>query len=668
MAHTIDELKKTEIEDPEIAKTELHKLDHVIENYKKEIEEKESQKSVLEYQIRELEIDNKSKRELEKLGKQLEKLKSSLKEATDANYSSEDVHKMISDIENEISSMNHERGLLSQDITHTLMNIDHLSTSMHSIKIAIEKEKQSLNIESIEEYLVNLKKKANIEYQSAFDDLPITCTKEEFDEFYVCLKNQQRTLNITYEYGKGPIREVLKGMKKKEDIPSLIASSLLALESRQNAERLSIIDRLISHYAGIKISCEKECPLKFLQQELLELKDAKPIEEVKYTAEFYQMMKLSYDNISMVFHALSEQKEVIQKLPVDIQAMFTIDRLCDKIGNAEMIYDEKILNDLLSFLTERENYRKLEEEIAKVGIELEEKKKISRVGFLTEELDNEERKINSLKETLSIQQEQYSSLEEGISNRNEQKDEYLSMEEALSSYEDKRDAYEVLNQKIKKEKSLSLELTVLETELSSLYLMEKEFTENRYRLEANIQNYEHLSENLQVQKLTYEDYNNLKFACSNKTGIPLFYIKKYLKRTVSIANEIIDIAYHGDLMLDEFDIDEDKFDIPYIKNGIRIDDVSSASQGEESFFNLAISSALRSQSITRFNIGLFDEIDSEFDDNNRQHFIPVLEKTMELNGINQAFLITHNLMFRQYPVDIINLGDLHASTIAITYE
>ena len=69
------------------------------------------------------------------------------------------------------------------------------------------------------------------------------------------------------------------------------------------------------------------------------------------------------------------------------------------------------------------------------------------------------------------------------------------------------------------------------------------------------------------------------------------------------------------------------------------------------------------------NLKKIDGIDTwEFDDNNRQHFIPVLEKTLELNGINQAFLITHNLMFRQYPVDIINLEDLDASTIKVTYE
>ena len=58
----------------------------------------------------------------------------------------------------------------------------------------------------------------------------------------------------------------------------------------------------------------------------------------------------------------------------------------------------------------------------------------------------------------------------------------------------------------------------------------------------------------------------------------------------------------------------------------------------------------------------------ETDDKNRQKFIPSLERQLELNKIKQAFVITHNLMFRQYPVDIINMGDLDNSTIDIDYE
>ena len=167
--------------------------------------------------------------------------------------------------------------------------------------------------------------------------------------------------------------------------------------------------------------------------------------------------------------------------------------------------------------------------------------------------------------------------------------------------------------------------------------------------------------------MVYEDYSNLKFSLSGTTGIPLEHIRLYFKEVTKVANELLDIVYDGKLYLDKFIITESDFLMPYVKNGKVIEDVSCASQGETSFFNMAISSALRAISMTRYNIGLYDEVDSQFDDSNRQKFIPVLEKQLELNHIQQAFVITHNLMFHQYPVDIINLGDLDNSTLDIDY-
>ena len=111
---------------------------------------------------------------------------------------------------------------------------------------------------------------------------------------------------------------------------------------------------------------------------------------------------------------------------------------------------------------------------------------------------------------------------------------------------------------------------------------------------------------------------------------------------------MLDIVYDGNLYLDSFDINESEFRMPYVKNGVVINDVISASQGEQGFLNLAISSALRSQSLSKYNIALLDEVDGAFDDANRQKFIPVIEKM--LTDISQAFVITHNQMFKQYPV------------------
>ena len=99
-----------------------------------------------------------------------------------------------------------------------------------------------------------------------------------------------------------------------------------------------------------------------------------------------------------------------------------------------------------------------------------------------------------------------------------------------------------------------------------------------------------------------------------------------------------------------------------------IEDVSLSSQGEQSYINMALSTALHAKRVTKYSISSFDEVDSTFDDDKRQKFIPVMEKIIELNHTTQAFVITHNMMYQQYPVDIIDLNHPEKSTVKMTLE
>ena len=121
-------------------------------------------------------------------------------------------------------------------------------------------------------------------------------------------------------------------------------------------------------------------------------------------------------------------------------------------------------------------------------------------------------------------------------------------------------------------------------------------------------------------------------------------------------NELLSSVYSGDFEIDDFDINANEFNIPYIKNNIRVNDVSFASQGEQSFLSLALSFALISQSIKDYNILLLDEIDSTLDTKNRAMFLNILEKQMDIINAEQVFLITHNNAFDNYPVDIVLTG------------
>ena len=125
------------------------------------------------------------------------------------------------------------------------------------------------------------------------------------------------------------------------------------------------------------------------------------------------------------------------------------------------------------------------------------------------------------------------------------------------------------------------------------------------------------------------------------------------------VNSLLESVYGDDFQIDDFDINANEFNIPYIKNGIRISDICYASQGESSFLSVALSFALINQSIKNYNILLLDEIDSTLDIKNRASFLNILERQMGIIDAEQIFLITHNNMFDNYPVDLILTSDVN---------
>jgi chromosome segregation ATPase len=96
--------------------------------------------------------------------------------------------------------------------------------------------------------------------------------------------------------------------------------------------------------------------------------------------------------------------------------------------------------------------------------------------------------------------------------------------------------------------------------------------------------------------------------------------------------------------------------MPFYNNHVLLPDVKYASQGEHSFLSIALSFALSSQVLEKYNIMLLDEVDGPLDLTNREKFIEVIENQIYRVKSEQSFLITHNAMFSSYPVDIIDLS------------
>ena len=137
-------------------------------------------------------------------------------------------------------------------------------------------------------------------------------------------------------------------------------------------------------------------------------------------------------------------------------------------------------------------------------------------------------------------------------------------------------------------------------------------------------------------------------------GIPLIFTQTYLNETEAIANELLDIAYHGEFKV-KFVTNEKEFKIQVVAKNNQKDDIKLASQGEIALTTISISLALIQQMIGDYNILCLDEIDGPLDKGNRASFIDILMTQTDRLGIEQVFVISHNDVFDTVPAGLVLL-------------
>ena len=161
----------------------------------------------------------------------------------------------------------------------------------------------------------------------------------------------------------------------------------------------------------------------------------------------------------------------------------------------------------------------------------------------------------------------------------------------------------------------------------------------------------------------YEEYNSyyskiemLKYYCSPTTGIQLIFVNMYLSKIMESANNILSKLFNGTFALLPLIVTDTEFRIPVAVNGgINHDDITSMSSAQIALISMIISISLLSQTSTKLNIIVGDEIDAPFDSENRREFIGILTQLMSLVKSSQCILISHNSEIPMNDCDVILL-------------
>ena len=141
---------------------------------------------------------------------------------------------------------------------------------------------------------------------------------------------------------------------------------------------------------------------------------------------------------------------------------------------------------------------------------------------------------------------------------------------------------------------------------------------------------------------TYQKIETVKKCTSPTTGIQTLFMEAYMNNVLIVANQLLQLMFNGQFILQPFVINESEFRIPCAGNGYLNDDISSMSTSQICIISMIISFAMLYNSSSCYNILKLDEIDGGLDTNNRLHFISMLNQVMAIMKCEQCFIISHN--------------------------
>lgn len=660
ISHNVDKIHRLGIDDKKDTKDMIDILKQNMENEQKRYGELSGEISIYKHEIEDIDDPLTLKDRLSASIKKINKMNKILEqkddlESTDAKYYEEQIRKY----ENNILQEETEINAISIVIQNHLTLLNNLSEQLRGLKIQYQKEE---NINKDYEKLAEEHRKISVSIGFSEDnigDYSPDYSLNDIEKFIVYIKNAQQVLDKTYEFGQKIIRKIVSLLRENKNVMNYVNSHIMNIDNNDDTNSI-FLQSLSSRFTfdEKKLNCEKtDCEAKKLWIQVHNLLQNNEInKKEKHDISFYKDMEYAYQNITQVLTSFADYKLLIEKLPENIKKCFLLENIYANMESLKPIYDEKEINNLLSMITEYNDYIELISKRDKIENEMKLFKSHSNIGYLSEQIENIEQQIDEYNDKVIELKGNISNIKENmISNKNTV--EYLyELKETFEKYEEISDEVNILSTNYDKYITNKKKISELEIEISKCKFNIDSLNTKIQKHLNDLNQYKTLKKELDNFNSKYDEMSLIKEALSSNKGMSLYYIKNYLGNTEEITNELLDIAYDGQIYIDDFCITPSEFTIPFYNRGKRIRDVKYASQGELSFLSIALSFGLASQALSNYNIMLLDEIDGPLDSNNREKFIRILENQIERIGSEQNFLITHNDMFSSYPVDIIDLG------------
>ena len=550
------------------------------------------------------------------------------------------------------------------------------------LRVELENLKNGYEINSINNALERVRKEMkSISDQFKGTQIPFEAiSRDEFITIFQLMDRiRESIMSIYSNYSALHIATAVDMYYNKDNRINL--NDLLKEQNKTEVELLSIESQIESTISRLEafdnLEKPKECKVTncpyiltntTLANDLNKLYDNRKTlqEKVKqYSKDVYdaKIVLSLLDELKAIVDTIDNNILLLNKMPM---AACFIDKEALMIGisNGSPFNEVVEILKYVDAVNDIETYKKDKEKL----IQLEADYKIAQhtkatIESMEKEIETLSININSFKENISTIYntiENLKSINIEIAEKVQRLKQIVSYEEVLDlaviTKNQYREKYEKIKSDIEKIKvyvdkinNINEQLLQLEAELPALEA-------ERDQINFSLTSMNTYVSDLAMYQKKYNDLNILKKYSAPSTGIQTLYMDMYMLDTLTMANQLLSMLFGGEYQLLRYIINENEFRMPFMVNGMTIDDISSGSDSQKAMMGMIISLVLANQASHKYLIPRLDEIDAGLDNKNRFDFLPTIYNMIGFMGINQLIMISHNLIESDLSnVDIIKL-------------
>lgn len=556
----------------------------------------------------------------------------------------------------QLGNLNNARVDTQARINSYRISIDGALRNIERLESSIKKVTSNIDLNSLMSTIDSLKRSINDTSGIVKSFKPIGATAEEIQVLISKLSSYNQIAQMIYTFGNKPVNVYLKLKANRSSVDDFLKKHRQNNASMLNDSEIKhLMDQVFQNDSIIMPACDTEymeCPYYRLSSVISDIHNK--MEEDSFDSETLRYIQIISNNIDMILNELDryQNMRIPDKLIMTMKEKDILDHMSSRLPFFELSGFQEYLSiqkEYEIYCENRERLKQLQEQLSvyqNSGVnvqlkEIEEQRKS--IEFYRSNIETLTKELNKIKDQIEDLE-----MKIGLLTKYNDGKKYQSI--LKSQLDSALKILQPLESAAQEKMELNFHLQHLASEINS--------SREQYKLlENKINEYKRLREEKIKLDQSYRELSIIQESVSTKKGIPVIYMKNYLGNIRKLANRLLKMIYDDDLKLADFNITQDAFEVPYSKNGMKIQDVRYASQSEVALITMALSFALANQASGKYNILLLDEIDAGLDEQNRSAFMSMLNMQMQALKAEQVFIISQNLtQMANVPMDCIVLN------------